>query len=383
MRNLHLGIDFGHYEIKLTALEEDSNGQYLTYNFSILNNNFKGEEILNKENIINLLDDFLATISSNLSLNYIGEVCVGFNVNNLNLSLQKSHTILDNYVKREDVEKALKIAKTSLLINHQEVILAEILKFIIDGQQEIRDPIGIEARKLDIEVLFITCHEIITQKLRDIFKEIKIKNIKFLPSFYASSRVALSKRDKEVGVALLDLGAEITTLSIFKNNKLVNFKNFNFGGETITQDLAMHLRIDLEEAEEIKKNFFNKSIKEMNKKNLRSNKIKNFLEKRIKYYFEESGLKNYFKNISKEIKLPAGLILIGGFSSIINLDNLIKNIFDCQVKLPKDELNLFKNKEDIIKFSASAGCALELKNLLNKNENLWEKIKNFFSFKAS
>ncbi len=89
--------------------------------------------------------------------------------------------------------------------------------------------------------MFITCHEIITQKLRDIFKEIKIKNIKFLPSFYASSRVALSKRDKEVGVALLDLGAEITTLSIFKNNKLVNFKNFNFGGETITQDLAMHL----------------------------------------------------------------------------------------------------------------------------------------------
>ncbi len=54
----------------------------------------------------------------------------------------------------------------------------------------------------------------------------------------------------------------------------------------------------------------------MNKKNLRSNKIKNFLEKRIKYYFEESGLKNYFKNISKEINFRP-LNIIGGFSSII------------------------------------------------------------------
>jgi len=381
MRNLHLGIDFGHYEIKLTVLEEDVNGQHLTYNFSLLNNNFKGEEILNKENIINSLDEFLGAVANSLSISSIKEICLAFNVSNFNLSLQKGHTILDNYVKKEDIEKAIKIAKTSLLINHQEIILSEVLKFIIDSQQEIRDPLGFEARKLDVEVLFITCHEIIIQKLKDIFKDIKIREIKFLPSFYASSKIALSKRDKEVGVALLDLGAETTNLSIFKNNKLITFKNFNFGGETLTQDLAIYLKIDLDEAEEIKKNFFNQYKNGAAKKNLKISKIKNFIEKKIKYYFEESGIKNYFKNISKEIKIPAGLILVGGFSSIINLDNFLKNIFDCQVKLPKDELNLFKNKEDIIKYSASAGCALEIKSNLNQDGNLWQKIKNFFGFK--
>ncbi|GIW66239.1 MAG: hypothetical protein KatS3mg095_0137 [Candidatus Parcubacteria bacterium] len=379
MRDFYFGLDLGHYEVKFSILEEDNTGKFITYNQSLKNEYLKEGEILENESLINLLENLFYNTLESLNINKINSISVCFNFPYLQSYIQKSHSIIENNVKKDDIKKAINTARTSLIINNQEILVEEPLKFILDNNQEIRDPLGFNARRLDVEVLFIGCHKTILNKIRNILYELKIGQINFLPSFYASSKVCLNKKDKEIGVGILDLGSEITTLAIFQYGKLVNYKTFNFGGATLTEDLAMYLKIDIEEAEKLKLDFFNNQLSKDKKKNL---KIKKFIEKKIKDYFDKNNLRNYLKDIKNKYRLPAGIVLTGGSARIINLDGLLKNIFDIQIRLPKNDLEIFEKTDDILKYSGSVGCALIEKEINHETKNDWfKKLKDIFTFR--
>jgi len=380
MRNFYFGLDLGHYEIKFCLLEEDNLGKFTAYNHSLRNEYLKEEEIIEFDALVNDLDNFIFNILQNFNINKIDKIYVAFNSHCFQSYFQKGHTIFEGNIEEKDIERAIKTAKTSLIINNQEILIEEPIKFILDGEQEIRNPIGFSGRRLDIEAIFITCHKSILTKLQNIFNELKINNVFFVPAFYAASKICLSKKEKEIGVGLLDLGAETTTLSIFQYNKLMNYKSFKFGGDHLIQDLAIHFKIDIEEAEKIQLDFLNDQIGKDSKKKI---KIKKFIEKKLKEYFEKSGLKNYLKDIKNNYRLPGGVILNGSFAKIFNFDSLIKNIIDMQVKLPKaDYLEIFKNTDDILKYSTAVGCALMNKESFDKKNDWFEKIKNFFTFRS-
>ncbi|MCS7183775.1 MAG: pilus assembly protein PilM [Patescibacteria group bacterium] len=377
MKNIYFGLDFGHYEIKLSVLEEDPLGKLISYNHSIRNENLREGEILDQDALFHSLENLFSNILNSFNIAKIDNLIISFNFPHFQNYFQKGHSIFEGNVQEEDLERAIKTARTSLLINNQEILVEEPIKFILDGNQEIRDPLGFTGRRLDVEVFFITCHKSILDKFRNVFKRLEINKINFIPSFYAASKVCLSKKDKEIGVGLIDFGSENTTISFFQYGKLINYKSYKFGGEKLTEDLAINLKIDIEEAEKLKIAFFNNQLAKEGKKKL---KIKKFIEKKIKEYFEKNNLRSYLKEIKNNYRLPAGIIVIGSFAKIIHLDNLIKNFFDFQLKLSKDDLGLFEKQDDLLKYSASVGCALIAKELDYKNENWLQKIKNFFRF---
>lgn len=379
MKNLYFGLDLGHYEIKLSLIEEDNSGKLISYNHSIKNDYLKEGEIIETESLVNNLDNLFDTILSSFNISRIDQLSVCFNFPYFQTHFQKGHSIFEGNIKEEDIERAIKTARTSLLLNNQEILVEEPIKFILDGNQEIRDPLGFTGRRLDVEVYFITCHKSILEKFKNIFNELKITKVSFFPSFYVSSKVCLNKKDKEIGTGLLDLGAETVSLSIFQYGKLIDCRFFKFGGEKLTEDLAINLKLDLEEAEKFKLDFFNNKIEKDGKKKL---KIKKIIEKTIKEYIEKSSLKNYLKEIKSNYRLPGGIILTGNFARIIHFDNLLKNMFDFQIRLPKDYFEIFENDDDILKYSASVGCALIEKEIMSKKNDWLQKIKNFFNFRS-
>lgn len=378
MKELYFGLDLGHYEIKLSILEEDISGKLISYNHSIKNEYLKKGEILETDDLINSLANLFDNTLSSFNISKINNLGVCFNFSYFQSYLQKGHSIFEGNIKEEDIERAIKTARTSLLINNQEILVEEPIKFFLDGHQEIRDPLGFSGRRLDVEVFFITCHKSIINKFSNILNELKINKVVFYPAFYAASKVCLTKRDKEIGTILLDLGAENTTLAVFQRGKLINYHSFDFGGEKLTEDLALYLKIDLEEAEKLKLDFFNNYLDKDSKK---KSKVKKFIEKKIKEYVEKSGLKSYLKEIKYSFRLPGGIIAVGSFAKILNFDNLLKNIFDIQIKLPKNIYDIFEKDDDILKYSASVGCALLNKEVINKEYGWFQKIKNFFSFR--
>jgi cell division protein FtsA len=381
MRNFYFGLDLGHYEIKFTVLEETYDGRLISYNTSLKNEYFRKNDIIEQENLISLINNILENTLETFEIKKIEKLNISLTLPSFQKHIQKGHAIFEDNVKEEDIKKTIRTAKNFLLLNNQEVLIEEPLKFLIDGIQEVRDPLGFAGKRLDADVLFITCFRSFYEKIKNIFKALNLEIDNIFPSIYSSSKVCLSKKDKEMGVGLIDIGGETTSIGIFNEGKLVDMAVFDFGSEILYQDLALYLKVDLEEIEKIKSELHKPAAVTSKKINKKEEKLKQqifkFFEKKLKEYFEELKVKDYIKNIKKEYKLPAGLVMIGGFSLYENSLNLLKNILEISVKFPRDELNIFENEYELRKFSSSAGAALMLRDL-SKEYGLLEKIKKFF-----
>jgi cell division protein FtsA len=381
MRNFYFGLDLGHYEIKFTVLEETYDGRLISYNTSLKNEYFRKNDIIEQENLISLISNILENTLETFEIKKIEKLNISLTLPSFQKHIQKGHAIFEDNVKEEDIKKTIRTAKNFLLLNNQEVLIEEPLKFLIDGIQEVRDPLGFAGKRLDADVLFITCFRSFYEKIKNIFKELNLEIDNIFPSVYSSSKVCLSKKDKEMGVGLIDIGGETTSIGIFNEGKLVDMAVFDFGSEILYQDLALYLKVDLEEIEKIKSELHKPAAVTSKKINKKEEKLRQqifkFFEKKLREYFEELKVKDYIKNIKKEYKLPAGLVMIGGFSLYENSLNLLKNILEISIKFPKDELNIFENEYELRKFSSSAGAALMLRDL-SKEYGLLEKIKKFF-----
>jgi cell division protein FtsA len=381
MRNFYFGLDLGHYEIKFTVLEETYDGRLISYNTSLKNEYFRKNDIIEQENLISLISNILENTLETFEIKKIEKLNISLTLPSFQKHIQKGHAIFEDNVKEEDIKKTIRTAKNFLLLNNQEVLIEEPLKFLIDGIQEVRDPLGFAGKRLDADVLFITCFRSFYEKIKNIFKALNLEIDNIFPSIYSSSKVCLSKKDKEMGVGLIDIGGETTSIGIFNEGKLVDMAVFDFGSEILYQDLALYLKVDLEEIEKIKSELHKLAAVTSKKINKKEEKLKQqvfkFFEKKLREYFEELKVKDYIKNIKKEYKLPAGLVIIGGFSLYENSLNLLKNILEISIKFPKDELNIFENEYELRKFSSSAGAALMLRDL-SKEYGLLEKIKKFF-----
>jgi cell division protein FtsA len=381
MRNFYFGLDLGHYEIKFTVLEETYDGRLISYNTSLKNEYFRKNDIIEQENLISLINNILENTLETFEIKKIEKLNISLTLPSFQKHIQKGHAIFEDNVKEEDIKKTIRTAKNFLLLNNQEVLIEEPLKFLIDGIQEVRDPLGFAGKRLDADVLFITCFRSFYEKIKNIFKALNLEIDNIFPSIYSSSKVCLSKKDKEMGVGLIDIGGETTSIGIFNEGKLVDMAVFDFGSEILYQDLALYLKVDLEEIEKIKSELHKPAAVTSKKINKKEEKLRQqifkFFEKKLREYFEELKVKDYIKNIKKEYKLPAGLVMIGGFSLYENSLNLLKNILEISIKFPKDELNIFENEYELRKFSSSAGSALMLRDL-SKEYGLLEKIKKFF-----
>ncbi|MEM5782661.1 MAG: cell division FtsA domain-containing protein [Candidatus Aenigmatarchaeota archaeon] len=377
MKNFYFGLDLGHYECKFTILEELPDNRLISYNNSVRNGFLKKGEVLDIENFFNILEKLLWEISESFGISRLNNINVSFSSPFFQSSLQKGYSIFEKNLTEEDIKRAIRIAKASVILTNQVNLVEEPVKYIIDGTQEVRDPIGLSGRRLDAEVFLINVHKALIDKLSKIFEDLKIKVNHFLPSLYPASKVCLSKKDKDVGVALMDIGAQTITVGIFIEGKLINYKVFDIGCDAITEELAIHFKMDLEEAENLKREILDKQSDKIKIKKKKGISINKFIEKKLKEIFIEKNIVDYLKEIKKNYKLPAGMVVIGGGSKIVNLDHIFKNLVNMQVKYPKDELNLFENDEDLLKYSNSAGSAL-ISMQEYEEEGFFEKIKNLF-----
>ena len=375
MRNFYFGLDLGHYECKLTILEELPDNKLIAYNNSLRHSFLSKGEILDLETLAEIIERLLEEVASSFNLNKIEALNVCFSTPFFQSSIQKGYVIFDKNITDDDIAKAIRIAKTSTLLVNQVNLIEEPIKFLIDGTQEVRDPLGLSGRRLDVEVFFINIHKSLIDKLNLLFNGLKLKVANFLPTLYPASKVCLSKKDKEIGIALMDVGAQTTIIGVFAEGKLVDFRAFDIGGDYLTQEIALHFRLEPEEAENLKR----EALIEIDKKQKKKSKLSllKFIEKKIREGFNERKVVDYLKEIKKKYKLPGGLVIIGGGAKIMNFDNFLKNLFNMQIRYPKDELNIFNDQEELIKYANSAGSALMLK-YRDERETLWGKIKNLF-----
>ncbi len=284
----------------------------------------------------------------------------------------------DQKISREDMERALEASQAvNLKSKIQKVWEIISQEYVIDGQGEIKDPVGLEGVRLEVKALLICLSTPILDNLEEAVAEADITAEKIIPSVMAVGKSVLDSQQMEVGAVAVDLGAGATIVSVYYNDNLVDFQVIPSGSGSITNDIAICLRTDISTAEDIKKQYA--SLSGGGKRKRKKDRIEipekeisaplpyiqQIVEARYNEIFLE--IKKLLKRSGKEQSFPGGVVLTGGGSVVPGIVDFAKKKFE----LPSYRAGV-KNVEGVSdpRFSLCAGTLLRS---MEKEEMLGEK----------
>jgi cell division protein FtsA len=223
----------------------------------------------------------------------------------------------DSVISQADIDHAMQASEDTILdkIPNRKIIHAIPLSFTVDGEKVHGRPHGLKGTKLEIESLFVTAFE---QHLNDLVSAIESIGITVhdvMASPLAGSLVMLSKAQKRAGCVLANIGAETVSIVIFENSTPVSLKVFPIGSNDITNDIALGLKIPLDEAEKVKRG-------SMSNATYSKRKLDEIVSARLSDIFEL--IDAHLKKNKRDGLLPAGIILTGGGSTIAPIQDLAR-----------------------------------------------------------
>lgn len=226
----------------------------------------------------------------------------------------------DGEVTKLDVNKTIEDCENNINLNNRKIIKIFPISFKLDGKEILGRPEGMIGTKLETKALFVTCSNSHFEDLLEVITLAGIEPIDIVAAGEAESRIALSEKQKIVGGAIVNIGAETVSLSVFENKTLAALHTFSIGGADITNDIALGMKISLEDAERFK---LGNITEDYSKK-----KLNEIIEARLSDIFEL--LENYLKKIKRNELLPAGIVFVGGGANIPTLEDFSKS----NLKLP-------------------------------------------------
>ncbi|MDQ0244185.1 cell division protein FtsA [Bacillus fengqiuensis] len=185
----------------------------------------------------------------------IKRVVVGVNGNHVHL--QHCHGVVavsseNREIKNEDVQRVLDAAQVMSIPPDREVIDVIPTQFIVDGLEGITDPRGMLGVRLEMEGTLITGSRTILHNFLRCVERVGLEITDICLQPLAAGSIALSNDEKNLGVALVDIGGGSTTVAVFSEGSLQNTIVLPVGGEHITKDLSIVLRTSTEDAEKVK-----------------------------------------------------------------------------------------------------------------------------------
>ncbi len=155
-------------------------------------------------------------------------------------------------INQTDVSRVIDAAKAVSLPSTREIIHVLPRNYTVDGQEGIKDPVGMTGTRLEVETHIVTAGSPTIRNLEKAFSQVGVDVEALVFSGYSSSLATLSETEKELGVVLVDIGAGTTDISIYIDGSLAYSSVLPIGARHITNDLAIGLRISLESAEKVK-----------------------------------------------------------------------------------------------------------------------------------
>lgn len=296
---------------------------------------------------INSLEDAVSSISACLDQ---AERMVGLPLQDVyvavggsQITVQEAKGIIgvsrgDQDIRREDVARALEAARTFAQTPNYEVLHVLPVSFSVDSQKDIKDPIGMQGIRLEANVKVI---QGLSNHLKNITKTVFRTNVDIAELVYAplaAAEVTANKRQKELGVCVVNVGAATTGMAVYENGELLHAATFLIGADHITSDIAITLRTSIETAEKLKRakghaspTIFGKhdvvDLKDYGSEiteTVQLSFIAEVIEARLEEIFEK--VEDELKKIDRSGLLPAGAVLTGGGSKLPGMVEVAKRV---------------------------------------------------------
>lgn len=355
-----------------------------------------------KGQIINL-DQATQTITQSIES---AERMAGFQIKNAAVSINAPHIESLNSqgvvaisnpngeIIPNDIDRVIDAAQAISLPAGKEIIHTIPRRYTVDGQEGVVDPIGMNGVRLELESHLILASSPSLKNLYKCLDEIGIKVDSLVYSGLATAKAALTETEKELGVALIDIGGSVTSLTIFTEGSPVYSSVIPIGANNVTNDLAIGLRLSLEDADKIKLKLakvsenkkyedevdfshFGILSEEKHKISLQT-AINGIIKPRLEELF--TLLYDQIDNSGYSNSIPAGIVITGGGSQTINAKEICSKVIPLPLRIASPP-KLGGIVDDIINPSYTSSVGLLMYNLdqsNNINPATLKKSKNTF-----
>jgi len=390
------GIDIGTDSIKLLSVVRRSDSDLLEVvaKGMIKSDGIRKGVVIEPEKVIKKIQQLLNQIKE-INTEDIQDVVVSINGKHIYTILSKgliSVSRADQTISQDDADRAMQTAEAMSLPPNFEIIDSSVKDYIIDGQDGIKQPVGMKGGRLEVEVLNCCAFSPYVRSIRECIVDLNLGLIDYIPSPLASSRAVLTSQQKELGVLLIDIGSATTSIAVFEEGCLLHSAIFPIGSSHITNDIAIGLKVDVEVAERIKKEF-GVCIKKKGYSGAKKIKIINekeiFFSQKVLFNIIEARVLEIFDIVNQELKkidrqgnLRGGVVFVGGGAHLKGIDELAKKELKLPAKIGKTKGILGLEEDPVI--ATLAGLVLFGVDLSDEVEagsqiKIIEKISKLFN----
>ena len=304
----------------------------------------------------------------------------------------------DQGITPDDVDRAIDAARAIAIPTDREVLHVIPRGFTVDGQDGVRDPVGMAGFRLEVEAHIVTGA---TSSVHNLLKCIEGAHIAvdaLVLSSIASGEAALTEAEKELGVVLADIGGGTTDIAIFIDGSIWHTTILGVGGSHVTNDVAVGLRVPAEAAERIKIDYGGARHQAIDAVDLidvngfdEGGKLR--VARRDLAEIIEARAEEIFRLILQEVKrsgydglLPAGLVITGGSAQLRGMRELGRQVLDMPVRVggPHDLVGLadtistpaYTTAVGLLKWGERQGDVLVRRK--RNTPGLGERMRSFF-----
>jgi len=262
-------------------------------------------------------------------------------VNGAHVSSQSSRGVVaisgaGRQISDEDRQRVEEAATVIQLPANREIIQVFAKNYRIDGQDNIKDPVGMQGVRLEVDALIIGASTPILRNLDYALERSGINPKNRVAAGLAAAESVLDRTQKETGTAVVDIGAGTTNIAILEEGEIEHVAVLPVGSQHITNDLAIGLKIDLEIAEKIKCKFARLDAEgtgsiEISGVSYDKELVHLIVESRVDELLEL--IEKEFARVKKAKKLPGGVVFVGGGANLPGLAEFAKEKLELPAKI--------------------------------------------------
>jgi len=301
-------------------------------------------------------------------------------------------------ISKDDIRRAIEQSKAVSIPPDREILHVIPQEYVVDEQDGIKDPLGMNGIKLEVNVHIVTGAIMLVQNLRTCVERAGIQIEKIVLNQIATSEAVLTHDEMELGVGLIDIGAGTTEVAIFERGSLWYTSIIPLGGDNFTNDIAVGLRTAIPDAEKIKKKFGcviapagdEQETVEVPSVSGRKPRV---LSRQLLAEIIQPRAEEIFRLVDTDIKrmgyeksLNSGLVLTGGTALLEGLEEVAEEIFDLPVRKGEPSgLGGLMDRVRTPEYSAAVGLLHYGREVLrdlgpnkDRKRGLFGKIKDMF-----
>ena len=343
-----IGLDIGTSAVRCVVGMYDPNGSSMP---SIIGHGQAANQGMRRGAVVHVDDVAEAIIKAVTEAERISGMQIKHatvNVNGSHVSGLNSEGVIaisaaDREITPEDRMRVEEAATIVSLPPNREIVQFFAKNYSLDGQKNIKDPVGMHGVRLEVDAHIVTAASPNLRNLDMALEKAEVTPTHHTVSGLAAAESVLTRQQREAGTALIDIGAGTTNLIVFEDGEVQHVSVLPIGGQHITNDLAIGLKTDIDVAEQVKVQHadVHSEPKKTNAMVKVGNKAHNFKFEEISMIVE-ARMDELFEYVDKELhkikrsrKLPGGIVITGGTAKLPGIDEFAREKLQLPARIGK------------------------------------------------